>query len=100
MCGSCRSSDPTRRLVQTKEEARKTMLFGRTRTSLPYDMFDAAHTDAEARRARRMESIYHVGQHRIWDGREVLTELIKKHGEPRLGPRERKALARIFSIIM
>jgi len=32
------------------------------RGSLPYGMFDVAHSDAEARRARRMESIYHVGQ--------------------------------------
>jgi hypothetical protein len=76
------------------------MLFGRNKASLPYDMFDADLSDAEARRARRMESIYHVGQNRIWNGRDVLAELIKKHGRPTLGPRERKALARVFSIIM
>ena len=76
------------------------MLFGRRGPVLPFDMFDAALGDAEARRARRMESIYHVGQNRIWDGREVLKELIAKHGKPALGEKERKALARIFSIIM
>jgi hypothetical protein len=67
---------------------------------LPYDMFDDAYGAAEARRARRMESIYHVGQSRIWDGREVLADLIKKHGKPNMGDRERSALARVFSIIM
>jgi hypothetical protein len=46
--------------------------------SLPFDMFDVAYSDAEARRARRMESIYHVGQARIRDGREVLKELVAK----------------------
>jgi len=56
--------------------------------------------DREARRARRLESIYHVGQDRIWDGREVLAGLIAQHGKPELPDRERRALSRIFSIIM
>lgn len=77
------------------------MLFGRRRdATLPFDMFDHPYADAEARRARRMEGIYHVGQERIWDGREVLRSLIAKHGAPTLAPRERKALARLFAIIM
>ena len=68
--------------------------------SLPFDMFDVAYTDAEARRARRMESIYHVGQSRIWDGRDVLQQLIAKHGKPVLPPEKRRALAKVFAIIM
>lgn len=70
------------------------------RSSLPFDMFDVSRGDAEARRARKMESIYHVGQNRIWDGREVLAELIAKHGPPRLPADKRKALAQVFAIIM
>lgn len=70
------------------------------RGSIPYGMFDVTRGDAEARRARRMESIYHVGQHRIWDGREVLAELVAKHGAPRLPPEKRRPLAKVFSIIM
>jgi len=70
------------------------------RTHLPFDMFDVEYPDAEARRARRMESIYHVGQARIWDGREVLKELIAKHGKPDLAPVQRKSLARVFAMIM
>src|SRR6476659_3193944 len=78
------------------------VLFDRLRRAagLPYGMFDHAYSDAEARRARRMESIYHVGQNRIWDGRDVLKDLIAKHGPPSLGDKERRALARVFSIIM
>lgn len=83
------------------------MILGRLRSALggydatlPFDMFDTDLTDREARRARRMESIYHVGQQRIWDGRSVLAELIEKHGKPSLPPKERRALSRIFSVIM
>lgn len=73
---------------------------GAPKDMLPYDMFDQSFGDAEARRARRMESIYHVGQARIWDGREVLAELLAKHGKPQMAPEQRRALAKIFSIIM
>jgi hypothetical protein len=67
---------------------------------LPFDMFDRSYSDDEARRARRMENIYHAGQERMWDGREVLADLVAKHGPPRLDPTMRRALARVFSIIM
>ena len=67
------------------------------REKLPFDMFDEPVTALspevaarEARRAKRMESIYHVGQDRIWDGRSVLADLIQKHGAPQLAARERK----------
>ena len=72
----------------------------RERSGIPYDMFDSAYSEGEARRARRMENIYHVGQVKIWDGRDVLSELIAKHGKPDLAPERRRALARVFSIIM
>jgi hypothetical protein len=67
---------------------------------LPFDMFDVSYGAAEARRARRMESIYHVGQARIWDGRDVLAQLIAKHGKPDVPADKRRALSRVFSIIM
>jgi hypothetical protein len=63
-------------------------------------MFDVAYSDAEARRARRLESIYHVGQAKIWDGCDVLAKAIARHGKPTLPPEKRRALARIFGIIM
>jgi demethoxyubiquinone hydroxylase (CLK1/Coq7/Cat5 family) len=71
-----------------------------SRPDIPFDMFDVSYTDREARRAKRMESIYHVGQERIWDGREILRELIDKHGKPQIADRQRRALAQIFSVIM
>ncbi len=76
-------------------------LLSRSRAErIPFDMFDGTYTAREARRAKRLDSIYHVGQARIWDGREILPDLLRKHGKPSLGERERRALSRIFSIIM
>jgi hypothetical protein len=78
----------------------KSVSRGSRGASLPFGMFDHDYSDAEARRARRMESIYHIGQARAWDGRDVLSQLVAKHGKPQLPPEKRAALARVFSIIM
>jgi hypothetical protein len=67
---------------------------------LPFDMFDTATSDVEARRAHRMENIYHGGQAKVWDGREVLANLIAAHGKPTLPREQRRALGRVFGIIM
>ncbi len=68
---------------------------------LPLGMFstqDRSHE--EAARARRLEGLYHVGQEKAWDGRKVLAELVEKHGPIKIGDAERRALAKVFSIIM
>jgi hypothetical protein len=69
-------------------------------SKLPFDMFEMTYSDIEARRARRMENIYHGGQAKVWDGREVLRQLIATHGKPTLPPEKRRALGRVFGIIM
>jgi hypothetical protein len=70
-------------------------------SGLTFDMFDRERTAIEASRARKLESLYHVGQAKIWDGRAVLDELVAKHGKPVIAdPRVAHAIARIFSIIM
>ena len=44
---------------------------------------------------------YHLGQEKIWDGREVLDELVLKHGHNNhLSPPIRQALNRIFTMIL
>jgi len=68
---------------------------------LPYDMFDLHRSTEEARRAERLESIYHRGQALIWNGRDVLAELIAKHGGAiRMELQAKQALARVFSILL
>ena len=70
------------------------------RRPLPYDMFDHQRFGLEARNAKTLERIYHKGQERIWDGREVLAGLIAKHGPPRLDDKRKQALGRLFAMIM
>ena len=68
---------------------------------VPYDMFDLERTAREAKTARNLERIYHKGQDKIWDGRQVLTELVEKHGgRVDLEPAQRDALRTMFSIIL
>lgn len=72
----------------------------RSRSPLPYDMFDHELIGREARAARSLERVYHTGQERIWDGRAVLSELVEKHGRVRLTEPKRRALQNLFSIIL
>ncbi len=67
---------------------------------IPYDLFTQGRTSLEARRARRMENIYHRGQDRIWDGREVLRELLDEHGGVHVPEDKRDALIYVLSVIM
>jgi hypothetical protein len=67
---------------------------------LPYDMFDAARSADEARRADKLENIYHRGQSQAWNGKELLAGLLAKHGGISMPEDKRQALSRIFSILM
>jgi hypothetical protein len=67
---------------------------------LPYHMFDISRSADEARRADKLENIYHKGQTLAWNGREMLTQLIQKHGKITMEERPKQALGRIFSILM
>ncbi|MEW5855021.1 MAG: ferritin-like domain-containing protein [Myxococcota bacterium] len=66
--------------------------------------FTPQRAEREATRARKMESIYHVGQLKAWDGRQVLEEALARHPTPpggeRIPRRQREALAKVFSILM
>ena len=53
-------------------------LVGRKRSVepvVPYDMFDEVRTLKDVDAARRLERIYHVGQNKAWDGKDVLQGL-------------------------
>jgi hypothetical protein len=74
--------------------------FRRDRTKIPFDMFDLAREADAARRDAKLKNIYHRGQELAWDGREVLSSLLKKHGGINLPEEKRQAVARIFEIIL
>jgi hypothetical protein len=67
---------------------------------LPYDMFDGERTEREAQVARNLERIYHKGQDKAWNGKEVLAELLEKHGGIQLDEKLREPLCRMFAIIL
>ncbi len=69
-------------------------------SQLRYDMFDLARSADEARRLAKCENIYHRGQELAWDGKDVLGELLAKHGGVHVDERQRKALERVFTIIL
>ena len=71
-----------------------------TRSHLDTTLFDRERTHQEARRAKKLENIYHAGQDKIWDGREVLSALVAKHGGVKMGLVQKQALARVFSGLM
>jgi hypothetical protein len=74
---------------------------GYGRSEIPFEMFDLPRAAEEARRAHKLENIYHRGQELAWGGREVLKELIAKHGGAiEIDPEKRVALGRLFAIIM
>jgi hypothetical protein len=63
-------------------------------------IFSRVHTAAEAKRARKLENIYHAGQHKIWDGRDVMSDLLGRHGGIQLDRPRKMALARVMSGLM
>ncbi|MCG3172319.1 MAG: hypothetical protein GMKNLPBB_00467 [Myxococcota bacterium] len=67
---------------------------------IPYDLFAAGHVGLEADRARKMENIYHRGQDKIWDGREILKMLVEKHGGVNVKPEHRDAMIYLVSTLM
>lgn len=63
-------------------------------------MFDLARSAAEAKRFEKCERIYHKGQELAWDGREILSMLLAKHGGIRVDPGKKEPLKRLFAIIL
>jgi hypothetical protein len=47
-----------------------------------------------------LEGIYHRGQDNIWNGQELLKELIDEYGAPKISPDKMDSVKNIFSIIL
>jgi len=72
--------------------------FGKSK--IAYGMFDLERNAEEAKRFDKCERIYHRGQELAWDGRDILAELVRKHGKPQLSDEHKQALGRVFNIIL
>jgi hypothetical protein len=72
----------------------------RPEVALPFDMFDDPRGEAEVAAAKKLAGIYHKGQKRAWHGKELLDELVLRHGGITLGAEERRALQQLFAVIL
>lgn len=66
----------------------------------PYHLMEDTIEETARRRLDKLERLYHMGQSNLWDGREVLSALIEKHGPPRPDPAKEAALRRILGILL
>jgi len=48
----------------------------------------------------KLEAVYHRGQDKIWDGKKVLSEALKKYGTPNINKKQQPAIEALFSIIL
>lgn len=65
------------------------------KNNFPYDILSKGNR----RHSRVLEGLYHKGQKNIWDGKEVLSSLIDKHGKPNLTTSQIESIRNIFSVI-
>jgi len=66
---------------------------------VPYDMFSPEQCIQSAKAASKLERIYHKGQENVWDGNQLLEELLDKHGGIQLAKGLEEPLCRIFAVI-
>jgi hypothetical protein len=88
--------NPLRRRRHSREAARGI----RSDIMLPYDMFDEVRNARDSKTAGKLAGIYHKGQAKAWDGREVLDALIEKHGPIAIPAKKVAAIQRVFAVIL
>jgi len=71
-----------------------------TGSGIPFDMFDHERTADAAANAHKLERLYHKGQKLAWNGKEVLAELVERHGGIDLTGPEREAIRAVFAVIL
>jgi len=68
--------------------------------ALTYGAYDLSASAEDARRMDRLTGIYHKGQDLAWNGREVLAELLAKHGGTHVPETLKAPLSRVFGSIL
>jgi hypothetical protein len=66
----------------------------------PYELVEDSLIDRSQQRLDKLERLYHIGQTNIWDGQQVLADLIKKHGPPRLPPAQKESALKVLSVLL
>lgn len=62
---------------------------------IPFDIYYQFLSDDKG----KLDRVYHIGQHSIWDGKEVLDSLFEKYEDLDIDPERSLALKNILSII-
>ncbi len=66
----------------------------------PYRLMERDYLAEAKQKYERIERLYHVGHKQAWDGKQVLKDLLAKHGGIHLDPAKKTAIAQIFSTIL
>jgi hypothetical protein len=66
----------------------------------PYGLVEDGLAAQAERKLDRLERLYHVGQSSAWDGRQVLADLIARHGPPRLSTAHEPAALQLLSVLL
>jgi len=66
----------------------------------PYELGDPAIIGMAQARTDTVARIYHKGHEQAWDGRQVLDELIEKHGGIHFPEDKREAFSRVASVLL
>lgn len=88
------------RPIRRGRRRREAMRGIRSDVPIPFDMFEAVRDVKGMKSARKLANIYHKGQRKIWDGKEVLPSLIEKHGGVNLAPEKAEAIRALFAVIL
>ena len=88
------------RPLTARRRARQAKRGIRPDVAIPFDMFEQVRSVQDLKSARKLAGIYHKGQKKIWDGREVLADLIEKHDGVDLPAEQVEAIQVLFSIIL
>ena len=62
---------------------------------IPYDFYYSDSNDN-----KNLDKVYHNGQMRIWDGKEVLTDLFAKYENTEIDADKKESLTNILSVIL
>jgi hypothetical protein len=66
----------------------------------PYELVESSIESEAQARLERLERLYHKGQDLAWDGRKVLSDLVARHGKPRLPAHAKEAALKVLSILL
>lgn len=66
----------------------------------PYELGDPSIVGIAQARTDTIARIYHKGHEQAWDGRQILDELVEKHGGINFPPEKREAFARVAGVLL